>query len=1088
MGRGIHGMPYRIGDNAEHCPRHRALAVAVQRAAGRRSLCRALCLAGLCVVVSSRVGAADETAAGSIQFNRDVRPILADHCFRCHGPDSTTREAELRLDVEESLFAVRKTGPIVERGKPLTSSLYRRILSTDPDVKMPPPDSGKELTPVQIETLRRWIEQGAQWEGHWAFQPLVKTSPSRLPDEAQILNGIDRFVQAELAGRRQLSPTSEAAAETLVRRVTLDLTGLPPTTAEIDAYRNDPSADRYERFVDRLLASPRYGEHMAVAWLDAARYADTSGYQTDGTRFMWRWRDWLIGALNSGMPFDQMTVEMLAGDLLPDATLEQQIASGFNRNHRGNSEGGSIAEEFLVENVVDRVDTTATVWLGLTIGCARCHDHKYDPISQREYYQLFSYFYNVPESGRALKVGNSPPFIKAPTEEQQRQLHALDQRLGELKRQWESSTPARQAAMSQWEKAAASNEVALPSDWTVTLGQVAAFPLDRPLDGGLRAVSSSKASADTKPFIANAARGMQFDGLAFVDAGDVGNFGFLDSFTVSAWVRPDGDLIGGIVSRMSDDSDAPGWAIHLEQGKLQANFVKRWLDDALRVETVHPLNKGVWQHVLVTYDGSRVPDGVRIYVNGVQQPTVVRLDALNQEFASKEPLRIGATGTAKAFKGGVADVRLFGRVLESDEALVISAEGTVRDIASTPRDQRHDNQNAKLAAYFEAEVLDPSARDLYRSLKVAEGDRNRFFEAIPTSMVMKEMPAPRSARVLLRGSYEHPADEVASGTPKAIGGPAAVGTNRLALAKWLTDPANPLPARVTVNREWQRFFGVGIVKTTEDFGIQGDRPSHPRLLDWLAGELIDQGWDLKELHRLIVTSHTYRQSSDTTPQAIVLDPENRLLARGARFRMTAEMIRDQALAVSGLLSERVGGESVKSYQPDGLWSSIASDTKYELSRGSDVFRRSMYSFCKRTVGNPTLTLFDATTRETCLARRGRTNTPLQALALMNDVTYVEAARNLAQRVLSVQESSTSESLARLFQQATGRPSKPWEINLLESSLTRHEEHYRNNIADAQLLCRAGTSPLPIDVDLPRLAAYTAVASIVLNLDEFVTRE
>ncbi|MCA9110691.1 MAG: DUF1553 domain-containing protein, partial [Planctomycetaceae bacterium] len=959
----------------------------------------------------------------------------------------------------------------------------------------------RQLSAEQIALLKRWIKEGAQWEGHWAFEPVKRPALPQVSQPQWLRNSIDAFVLAKL-DQKQMSTSQEASPETLLRRVTLDLTGLPPTPEEIDAYLVDSSPDRYDRLIDRLLASPSYGEHMAVAWLDAARYADTSGYQTDGSRDMSRWRDWLIDALNAGQPFDQFTIEMLAGDLLPNATLDQRIATGFHRNHRANSEGGSIPEEFLVEYVVDRVDTTGTVWLGLTIGCARCHDHKYDPISQKDYYQLFAYFNSVPESGRALKEGNSPPYLLSPNAMQQQTLSELNARIADAEASWQLAAEQRLVAQREWEQAVRQREESSPIDWTIAEGLLARFPLESDLQPSVMppprtpetteetqgAPASFAMSFGETEFVDEERPALRLNGEQFVEAGDLANFNYFDEFTVSAWVKPRGEGSGGIVSRSKDGFQREGWALHVENGRVQMFITKRWLDDALRVETQAQLIPEEWQHVVMIYDGSRAAQGVRIFINGMPQEQTVLLDVLNQSMETDEPLRLGSTGATRPFAGDIADVRVYDRVLSEDEIQVVSVAEPVDALIAKPGQERTLTQAAKVREYFLRIAGPDDITQPYAERLRLQSERKQFMKQIPTTMVMVESPEPRETFVLSRGSYERPTEPVSAAVPDVLNrSPQPVGSDRLALAQWLVDPAHPLTSRVTVNREWQRFFGVGLVKTSEDFGIQGERPSHPDLLDWLASEFVSSGWDTKSLHRLIVTSASYRQSSVASPEQMAVDPQNRLLGRGPRFRMTAETIRDVALAASGLLQRCLGGASVKPYQPDGLWSEIASDAKYEQSMGPDLYRRSLYSFVKRTVGNPTLSLFDATTRETCTVRRSRTNTPLQALTLMNDVTFVEAARVLAERAMG-EEDTIETRIASIFIRAAGRRPSQEELAILKEARERHHRHFAADTQDTQALLDVGESPVDPALDPAELAAYTSIASVILNLDEVVTKE
>jgi hypothetical protein len=999
------------------------------------------------------VGPGPCAAAVPAEFNRDVRPILADTCFACHGPDKAKRKAGLRLDTEEG------AAKVLAPGDPAKSELFRRITAHDDGERMPPPKSGRTLTPAQIETLRRWITDGAKWQKHWSFLPPARPTLPAVRNPAWVRNGIDRFVLARLE-RAGLAPSPEADRTTLLRRVTLDLTGLPPTPAEVDAFLADPSPAAYEKAVDRLLASPRFGETAAARWLDAARYADTNGYQSDGERFMWRWRDWVIDALNANMPFDRFTVEQLAGDLLPGATLDQKIATGFNRNHRGNGEGGIIPEEYAVEYVVDRVETTATVWLGLTLGCARCHEHKFDPVSQKEFYQVFALFNNVPENGRAIKYGNSPPFIPAPTRQQQEQLAALDRHLAAAEKGFAGMEKESAAAQAKWEKA-----LSPAASWAPERRLVAHLPLD--------------GSAG------------QFDGRRSFDAGNVGDFGFYDKFTLAARVRPTDRRGGTILSRMADTARAEGYGVGLHDGRVFVRLTKRWLDDALRVETERALPPDEWHHVLVTYDGSRVAAGVKVYIDGRPEKTKVLLDELNQSFATKEPLRIGGGGGPDdRFRGTIADVRVYEDFLSADEAAWLSVSETVGQIAALSPAERSAAQAGKLRACFLEQHAPELIRRAYREVLDLRRRRAALVESFPTTMVMEEMPVPRETFVLIRGQYDKHGEKVSPGLPAVLQarGSQSVGRNRLDFARWLVDRGNPLTARVAVNRYWQTYFGTGLAKTAGDFGSQGEWPSHPELLDWLATEFMDSGWDVKAMQRLIVTSAAYRQSSKVTPALLAADPDNRLLARGPRFRLPAEAVRDQALAASGLLVERVGGPSVRPYQPPGLWKELTGTEDYVPDHGEKLYRRSLYTFWKRTVAPPALVTFDAAGRETCVVRQTRTNTPLQALNLMNDVTFVEASRVLAQRAMREGGTTPEGRVTMAFRLATARAPGPAELRVLLDGYREHLAEYRRDEKAARKLTGIGEAPRDEKLDVAELAAYTTVAGVILNLDEVVTKE
>jgi Protein of unknown function (DUF1553)/Protein of unknown function (DUF1549)/Concanavalin A-like lectin/glucanases superfamily/Planctomycete cytochrome C len=1003
--------------------------------------------------------------AEPVRFNRDVLPILADKCFACHGPDAAKRKGKLRLDRE--VDARRVLGE--------SSELVHRITADDADERMPPQDSGRTLTAAQTETLRRWVAEGARWEKHWAFVPPTRPEPPAVTDAGWPKTPIDRFILARLE-QAGMKPSPEADRTTLIRRMSFDLTGLPPTPAEVDAFLADRSPDPVGRLADRLLASPRYGERMAWRWLDAARYADTNGYQTDAGRDMWRWRDWVIEAYNRNLPFDRFTIEQLAGDLLPGAAMDQRIATGFNRNHRGNGEGGIISEEYAVEYVADRVETTSTVWLGLTVGCCRCHDHKFDPFTQREFYQLFAYFNNVPEKGRAEKFGNSPPYIKAPTRDQAQALADLDRRLADAERRVRELKGAAAEAQARWEKSTKPFE--LP-DWSPDGGQQARISMDGPglwtAKGGLAEFAPGRIG-----------QALDLDGKRFADAGNIGDFGFDDRFSLALWVRPRKPT-GALLSRMVDEPRGEGYGVHLVDGKLQVHLTKRWLDDACRVETERKLEPGRWHYVTVTYTGSRLAAGVKVYIDGVEAKTVTLLDELNQSFQTKEPLRIGFGGGPEGrFDGLVDEVRVYGRVLDPGEVRVLAADATPGEIIAKPQAARTPAEVEKLRAYFLAKEAPEEIRVAHEALRMAREDRRKFADAIPTVMVMEEMATPRDTHLLVRGQYDRPGPKVTAAGPAALPNPPR-GGSRLDLAKWLVSPENPLTARVAVNRLWQLHFGTGLVTTGEDFGTQGEYPSHPELLDWLATEFVRTGWDVKRMHKLIVTSATYRQASHMPKVLPARDPDNRLLSRFPRYRLSAEMIRDQALFTSGLLVEQAGGPSVKPYQPAGLWDELSGTGDYVPDTGDKLYRRSLYTYWKRTAPPPGLSALDATARETCWVRETRTNTPLQALTLLNDVTYIEAARKLAEVVLRA-GSSTDDRLALAFRRATAREPTDAEWAVFRRALQRQLAEYRKDPAAARKVLKVGESATDSRFDAVEVAAYAAVCRLILNLDEAVTKE
>ncbi len=1042
----------------------------------------------LCHMILSTLAAAEPP-----NFSRDILPILSDTCFACHGPDAKSREADLRLDQQES--ALRTEKPIILPGKSGDSELMKRILSTDPEAVMPPPKSGRKLTATQKELLKAWIDSGAKWGKHWAFEPIRRPAVPVLKSQisnlkSQIRNPIDAFVRAKLE-KESLSPSPEAAKHTLLRRVTLDLTGLPPSLEELDAFVADQSPDAYEKVVDRLLRSPRFGERMVWEWLDAARYADTNGYQGDPTRTMYFWRDWVIDALNNNLPFDQFTIEQLAGDQLPNPTQPQLIATGFHRNHMINGEGGRIAEESRVDYVQDRVETTGTVWMGLTFNCCRCHDHKFDPLAQKEYYQLSAFFNSIEESGANDAGGLANPIITFAGPEQQKKLDeqraaetaanqsrdVLDRKLRESQSEWEKSLVASgSAAEPQW---SAPTFVTLKSEAGATLKKLDDHSLlaggDNPAKDSFELLLKTKLSGLT---------GVQLEAIpddSFVNKGpgraDNGNFVlselklFLNDKPVElSAIRADFEQPSFPPANAVDGRNDTGWAIASEFGKPHvALFEPRTPIAAINDETTVRVRLE-FQSIHVAHVLGRF-----------------RLSLTNSPVASLRPMP--------------AAVR---------EALNLSA------------DKRNDAQKKTIAEFYLNN--EPALLAARRVSDDAKKAREGFEKTLPRTMVMRERPQPRDTFILVRGAYDKFADKVTHGLPAVLPQPAEPATNRLALARWLMSPEHPLTARVTVNRYWQAFFGTGLVKTTEDFGVQGEKPSHPELLDWLAAEfaesrepiaesrdpnlaaqLANRRWNVKRLIRLIVTSATYRQSSvgqafqpdpNAPPtsnakqvrlESLTYDPENRLLARGPRYRLPSWMIRDQALAISGLLVEKQGGPPVKGYQPPGIWEEATfGRIGYQQDTGEALYRRSLYQFWRRIVG-PTL-FFDVATRQTCQVKVARTNTPLHALVTLNDVTFVEAARTLAQRVLLGPATDDESRLSEAFRRCTSRAPTPNELAVLSRRLQSLRALFAADDAAAKKLIAVGESKASDKLKPADLAAFTSVASLLLNLDETISKE
>ena len=979
--------------------------------------------------------------AEPIDFDRDIRPILSENCFHCHGPDAEAREADLRLDTQEGILGDQGGYQIVAAGKLNESELYRRIRSQDNDVRMPPTKSGLELTEKEKGAIQRWIEEGAVWAQHWAYESPKRSTPPAVKAKDWPLNEIDRFVlsRLEIEG---LAPSPQATQERLIRRVTLDLTGLPPTPEEVDAFLADDSADAYEKVVDGLLKSSRYGERMAWEWLDAARYADTDGFQGDPTRTMWPWRDWLIKALNNNMPFDQFTIEMLAGDLLPDASLDQIIATGFNRNHMHNGEGGRIADETRVENVFDRTETTSTVWLGLTMTCCRCHDHKYDPITQQEYYQLYAFFNNTSENG-GRGGGKAPPTVKFQSEEQRQQLKLFDQRIAELKKKLERPMPDVERAQLAWE------------------------------------VVSAKQLETVK------------------DAG--GKLGLSPWSVLGTVPAPDGNS-----AKTFEHEYGPEKGVDLEREYSDGQIV--WREETKFADgKVHPLPDTVGATYLYRTLDSPGPrtidvslgsdDGIKVWLNGKQvlSKNAARAAAPDQEkltlklLDGKNELLLKIVNT-----GGIAGF-YFKKIAESIGGLTPEIAAI---IAVDPTKRTAVQQNT-IRDFFRSSHSD-DWKILKSELSKIEQQRQTVDKSAVTVMVMDDLPAnkKRTTNVLLRGIYNKPTEqEVSVGTPAFLPPlPKGVQHNRLALAQWIVDPSNPLTARVTVNRYWQMFFGTGLVKTSEDFGRQGSRPSHPKLLDWLATRFIESGWDVKEMHKLIVMSATYQQSSrmptsheNARSNEGYVDHGNRLLSRGSRYRMPSWMLRDQALAVSGLLDDTIGGPSIKPYQPEGVWAEATfGKIRYQPDQGDSLYRRSLYIFWRRIVG-PTM-LFDGGKRQTCEVKPTRTNTPLHALTTLNETTFVEASRLMAECVLKSKSDSPEERISQAFRLATAREPQADELLLLVRRWRQFKDMFESNAENADKLLSVGQSPRDSSLNKAEHAAYAVICSLILNLDEVISRE
>ncbi len=1030
------------------------------------NLCRPVLNAGIVAVAFSLLIRAN-AVEDKVDFNRDIRPVFSENCYACHGPDSNKRKAGLRLDIKEGALAKLKSDNFaIVPGNPEKSALVGRITTKDEDDRMPPLKTGKHLTTAQIDLLKRWIAQGAEWKSHWSFIKPERTAPPTIKNKSWPRNPIDNFILARLE-KEKLKPSSEADKTTLIRRVTFDLTGLPPTPEEVDAFLADKKSAAYERLVDRLLQSPRFGEHEARYWLDAARYGDTHGLHLDNERSMWPYRDWVVGAFNRNERFDQFTIAQLAGDLLPDATQEQKIASGFNRCNVSTSEGGAIDEEFYVRYAVDRTETTAAVWMGLTVGCAVCHDHKFDPISQKEFYQLYAFFNNMNEKAMDGNALLPPPIMKLPTPEQKVKLAQLNESIAAVEKR--ISEEAAKIIYTEPKKITSTNP---PADFVWVEDD---FPKGAKVEASGEALLWIEG---TNVFSGKRAISRKADGVA------------QDFFT--------------------------GVPQPLRIGKDDVLFAYVYLDPTnLPKAIMLQFHTSDWLHRANWGDEDAIPFGDKNTSKKLLMGALpkagewVRLE-IN---ASKLDLKPGAKVDGFAFTqfGGVVRWDKAGVVTTTDQedrspvslAAWLQQEAArepstlrreVLDAIKLKGNDRTPEQEKLIREYYIANVYKetrPIFEPLLKEIADIRKQRDDLDNSLPATMVSADMDKAREAFVLKRGQYDQRGDPVPRAVPAALPSlPASQTTNRLDFARWLVSPEHPLTSRVTVNRFWQQFFGTGIVKTSGDFGAQGEWPTHPELLDWLATEFIGSGWDVKHMLRLIVTSATYRQSSNITPDKLRADPQNRLLARGPRFRLDAEEIRDNALYVSGLLIEKMGGRGVRPYQPPGIWEAVgytASNTaKFEQDHGEALYRRSLYTFWKRTAPPPYLTTFDAPSREKYCTRRERTDTPLQALVTMNDPAYVEAARHLSARMIQ-RSTDANERLDFGFRLVTARQPSSSERTILKEALKKYEVRYSRDKEAAKKLIAVGESTVNDKLNPSELAAYTMVASLLLNMDETLNK-
>ena len=1058
------------------------------------------CVLALGIAVASPLGRVDAQekaakVAPKLEYNRDIRPILAENCFACHGPDSAARKGDLRIDRRDDAV---KSGSIVP-GNVKESKLIERVCSEDADEVMPPPKTLKKLTPAQKETLKQWIASGAEYQSHWSFIAPTRPAVPTFDDpkaKAWIKNPIDAFVLAKLKAAG-LEPAAEADRRTLARRLALDLTGLPPEPADVETFVNDAAPDWYEKYVDKLLATSQWGEHRGRYWLDAARYGDTHGIHIDNYREIWAYREWVIRAFNANQPFDQFTIEQLAGDLLPNPTLDQLIATGFNRCNITTSEGGAINEEYLVLYTRDRTETVNQVWMGLTAGCAVCHDHKFDPISQRDFYSMSAFFNNTTQAAMDGNVQNTPPIIPVPKSEDRPRLESLTKDLVAAKAKLEARKLSAKVDHKEWLK------TAKPEDFKNSL-PAAGLVFHAPLNEGTGNSTTFQVAGKDRPV--KFANGYDWSvdrrekQKAFVirsgdtiELKDVGDFDRTQAFAISTWVNlTKAGANGAIVGRMDEANGHRGWDLWIQNDRVGMHVINNFPSDAVKVVANAPLPVGKWVSVTVAYDGTGKSGGIKVYYDGVVQPTTVEADTLKSSTKTTVPLKIGQRHTTGRVNGvAIQDLRIYDRPVTAIDAKQLAGSQRTFEILSKPADKRFPPEEEELFAWWLVSQ-DKANQVASEAVRVLQSEETGIKGRGTIAHIAVEKATPPEAYILNRGDYDKRKDKVGPVTPKALPAFAdGLPKNRLGFAKWLLNPEHPLTTRVTVNRFWQEVFGNGLVKSSGDFGITGDLPSHPELLDWMAIEFREKGWDIKKFFKMIATSSTYRQATTATKEKIEKDRDNRLLSRGPRYRMDGEMIRDYALAASGLLVKKIGGPSVKPYQPDGVWEAVAmpgSDTRnYKRDSGESLYRRSLYTFWKRSAPPASMEIFNAPNRETCTVRRERTNTPLQALVTLNDIQLVEAARTLAEKALKEGGTTSTTRLDFIARRLLARPFTAEELKIVEAITSELYAHFKEKPEEAKKLIAFGESKPDPKVDVAYLAAYTMVVNQLLNLDEVLNK-
>ncbi|MEX6686364.1 DUF1553 domain-containing protein [Danxiaibacter flavus] len=1033
----------------------------------------------------------------SPDYNMDVKPILSDKCFACHGPDKAKQQAGLRLDIDKFAYGSLPEDPgkvAIDPGNLEGSEVFHRILSNDPKYMMPSPESHHTLTAQEKAVLIKWIEDGAVYKPHWAF---VKPVKPEIPEaDGIIINPIDNFVLARLK-QQKLEPSKEADKELLLRRVTLDLTGLPPTLSEIDNFVNDNAPNAYEKQVDRLLASQHYGEKMAVDWLDVARYADSHGYTVDRVRDMSPYRDWVIKAFNTNMSYDKFIQWQLAGDLMPHPTRDMIIATAFNRNHPQNMEGGIIEEEFQTEYVVDRTNTFGNAILGMSVGCAKCHDHKFDPISQKNYYELFSFFNNIKEAGQISFDDALPtPTLLLPTAEKEKLLLFINNNINNELKKLAATERNATIGFDKWMNDGGYKK--LSEDKVPRTGIQAFYTFDKgslvnsinPKD--IASMKRETGQPGDKAVLEERGSGkaIVLNGDTWLDLNKTGIFRRSQPFTIGLWVNIPKQLTEGVIFHKSTAErlyNFKGYHLYLKNNKLELNMAHTAPSNAITRVSINDVARDKWIQLTVTYDGSSKAAGLKLYMDGLELPMETTMDELTKDilFNGGGPgLQIGAWWRGRGFKDGkVDDITVYNRALTPYEIKILAQKANWSEITFKNKAALSPDDLNNLRAYY-VSAIDPNVQSEEQKLTALRTQLSDSTENIDEVMVMREMAQPKKTFLLKRGNYDMPGEQVYPNTPEAIlPFDKHLPKNRYGLAQWATNPNNPLAARVAVNRFWQNFFGTGIVKTAEDFGNQGEMPSHPELLDWLATTFIESGWDVKKLNKMIVMSATYRQDSRASKKSVEKDPDNRFLSHGPAYRMQAEMIRDNALFASGLLNAEIGGKSVKPYQPEGLWE--INNTTYSADTGRSVYRRSLYVIIKRSVPNPTLATFDATARSYCIMRRQKTNTPLQALVTLNDPTFVEAAKVMGEQMTRIPDSR--EAIITTYRKLTGRRPMPNEINLLLTMQQAELKKFRLHPEKQAGWLNAGQYKTDKTLDSSMIAANSVVASTIINSDASLTK-